>query len=390
MDLPTLLNPSGAARVGRGMNVSSPALRSIAAALALSAAAPVAAEAATSFHGVTANGTQAVTFTSDTIPAVSDARAIKGLVAGERLVALDRSPTAGEVLGLGSNGTLYLAELDRGEVIPMATTTLGAIPADEALTFSVSADGTKARVIGAGRDRDVALPSGQVVRDDAAVQYAAGDAGTGTAAPVVDLTAYGEYGGVEAVRSVRTLVDAAGAHTSDPLPRGLALHGPTRITTGPGGIQWATTRMMDGAGRPAGTTLLELQPGRARVLQHGGLGAELGAIAAVGEVADDKTAPKPTVSIPKQSYAQAVKRRGLIVDVRTDEPGQTVVSARKRGKVRGFGFDTAMKPGTLRVRVSTTPAHLKELRGKRVLLHVTVKDNAGNRRVLDRAFTLAG
>ena len=353
--------------------------------LGLALAVPTAAQAAESFVGVTA-GTKLVSFTSDTLPATSAPKAISGLAAGEQLVALDRTP-AGALVGLGSNGTLYAVDAAKAAATVLATTSLGAIPAGEAATFAVSADGASARVIAAGRDRDVALPSGQVTRDAAAVPYAAGDAGSGPAAPAVDLTAAGTLEGVEAVRGVRASVDATGAHTLGTLAKE-RLHGATRTTIAADGTQYVLT----GAPVPGGqqSRILQWDP-KTQTLKHQSsyLDRQLGAIAAMGAVADDTKAPTATVAVPKQTYAQAVARKGLRFVVKTSEAGQTVASARLGGKIKGFGFATATKAQRLEVHLSATTAHLAQLRGKRGVFHITVNDNAGNKKVLDVPFRLA-
>lgn len=358
----------------------------IAATVGLALGAPAAADAAESFVGISA-GTKVVRFSTNTLPATTTPKALTGLAAGESVVALDTTPS-GELLGLGSKGTLYVLKAGSAQAVTLAPTALGDIPADEAATFSVSADGTSVRVIAAGRDRDVALPSGAITRDDPGVAFAAGDVNAGPAAPAVDRAADGSLLGVEAVHSVRAGVDALGAHTLGEL-EDVPLHRATRTTIASDGRQWILTGLAGRDRQPLQSRILFYDPARGELRQQASfLRSELGAIAAVGQVADDTKAPTATVRIPKQTYRDAVRRKGIVVVVKTSEAGQTVASLRKGKANRGFGFGTADRAGELRFLVSSSPAHLKSLRGGRVLLHLAVHDNAGNTKLIDRAFTL--
>jgi hypothetical protein len=118
---------------------------------------------------------------------------------------------------------------------------------------------------------------------------------------------------------------------------------------------------------------------------------KLVALAADGPVADDKTPPKATISGTVLRRHVAGKRSyfgGLRVKV--NEPGQTVASIRLKGKVVGFGLASADTAGTLRLDFGSSAALRRAAAAhRRVLVHITVNDWAGNKRIYERAVRLA-
>jgi hypothetical protein len=309
----------------------------------LTLAVPTAANAADSFVGVT-HGDQLVTFHSDTIPGLSEAQGIDGLPGGERLVALD-AQLSGELLALGRSGTLYGVDAAQHKVTRTVAGFGAAITPDTPVTLNVSADGKTAHVVADGHDKILDLATGAVVSD----------------------------------------VPGAPA-----IPAGAPVTGPTTTTTAADGSEWILTGVPTRVGQPRQSRLLRYDPATGKLRgQNSYFFQQLDAIAATGTVADDTTAPRATVRIPKQDVRSAVKRRGFIAIVTTNEPGQTVMSARLGRAYRGFGFATTVKDGELRVLAYEKQASIRKLAGKRLRLHIAVHDFAGNTKQIDRYFTLA-
>ena len=75
--------------------------------------------------------------------------------------------------------------------------------------------------------------------------------------------------------------------------------------------------------------------------------------------------------------------------VTTNEPGQTVMSARLGPAYKGFGLGTTFQGGQMRIVAYEKQAKLRTLAGKRIRLHLAVHDWAGNTKVIDRFFTVA-
>jgi hypothetical protein len=364
----------------------SPLFAAAIAAAALGAVVPAAADAADGFAGVS-GGHRLVTFHSDTIPALSEARDIGGLPGGERLVALDQMPDASRLLGLGVSGTIYA--IDRAA--PKVTGVVGGfgaqlLPGTRAATLSVAADGKSVRVLANGRDKTVDLVT-RVITSDVAAPLAnvAADAG-----------ADGVLRGVNPDANALVAINGAPgapAQAQTLAPLNLQTSGATAVTTAADGAAWILTGLparSDNPGAVKQSRLLRYDPQTGKLRQQSSyFFTTLDAIAATGTVADDTTAPKATVRVPKQSVGDAVRRRGFLAIVTTNEPGQTVMSARLGKKYSGFGFATAIRAdGQLRVIANERQASIRKLAGKRLTLHLAIHDFAGNTKLVDRSFTL--
>jgi hypothetical protein len=292
----------------------SPRIPFAAAALAASAlVASPAAHAADRFVAVI-NGHQLVAFQSDRVPALSEARDISGLPGGERLVALDGLPGDREVLGLGVSGTIYAIDVAQQQVV-RTVAGFGAqlLPGTRTATLSVAADGKSARVIANGRDKTVDLTSGAIVADAPAA----------SANPVaLDRGPDGVLRGVDAAASAVVSLDPAGEHVLSAFPPPLKAAGATAATTAADGSTWILTGL---AGHDQ-SRLLRYDPSTNRLRQANSfLFQRLDAIAGVGTAPDDTRAPRVSVRIPKQSVRDALRHRGFLAIVTTDEPGQIAI-----------------------------------------------------------------
>lgn len=356
----------------------SPQTSFLAAALAAGAlaAVPTAAGAADGFAGIT-GGHRLVSLHSDTIPALSEARDIAGLPGGERLLALDATPS-GSLLGLGVTGTIYAIDAGQAKVTGIAGG-FGArlLPGTRTATLSVAPDGKSVRVIANGRDKTVDLTTRSIASDVAApLADVAADRGADGVLRGVDPTA-------ETLVALGDPAAAAGVLAKLPVPT----PGATAVTTAADGASWILTGLPN---RATQSRLLRYDPKTGKLRQQSDfLFERLDAIAATGTVADDTKAPTATVRVPKQSVKDALRRRGFLAIVSTNEPGQTVISARLGTKYRGFGFATALRPGgELRVIASERQSSIRKLAGRRLRLHLEIHDWAGNTKLVDRYFTL--
>ena len=369
-----------------------------AAALAAAVIAPSAANAAEGFTAVTSAG-DVVQLHSDTGPGETGIHKVRGLAAGERVVGLDRAPS-GELLALTSAGRIASVDRATGKATPkFAAAVTAAVDPNAALTFAVAPDGATARIITAGRDVTVNLTTGAAT-NGTGLTFAAGDAHAGAqAAPSLDYAADGRLIGVDAGQSAYAVQTAAGAATLSTLvPVPFKALEPLRSTVASDGSVWTASNLTDKPNRPAQSRLVRYDPATGNVRGQNGafLGVRLNAIAADGPVADDKTAPNAT--FPGTVLQRRVKRgqysywTGL--RIKTNEGGQTLASMRLNGKIVGFGLVTLDAAGTGRIDFGTRKSAAAALRkaakaGRRVVVHITVNDWAGNKHIYDRPMRLA-
>jgi hypothetical protein len=345
------------------------------AALSLAAAVPSTAHAAESFVGVT-GGDRLVSFHSDTAPGLTRPVAVAGLPAGERLVALDARPGAGAgLLALSTSGAVYALDAARHNITGKVAALPAAVPARAAATLTVAADGRTARAIAGGRDATIDLATGTLVRDAAAPTPLALDAG-----------ADGGLRGLDPAAGAIVSLDDAGTHVLAPLG-GLKAAGATAATTASDGSIYAVTEL---AGRNAyrQSRMLRFDPatGQARGI-NAFFQRDIDAIAATGAVADDTTAPRASVTIPRQSVRDALRTHGIVADVTSSEPGQSVMSV-FGGQVRGLGLLTADVAGRHRIVVRMSAAKIRAAAGRRLRVHLAVHDWANNTKTIDTAVRL--
>jgi hypothetical protein len=241
---------------------------------------------------------------------------------------------------------------------------------------AVAADGASARVIAGGHDRTVSLATGAVTRDVASGPFAG------------DLGADGVLRGVDpTTNSVAIDVD----HVQPIKPLSLQVAGATAATTASDGSTWIATGLQQRNGAaPDQSLLLRYEPQADRLRSAGSyLFSTLDAIAATGPAADDTSAPVVSVRVPKQSVRSALKAHGFSAIITTSEGGQTVGSARIDGKYKGFGLLTVERGGTRRIVVNAKQSTIRAAAGQRIRLHLTVHDYAGNKKAVDRFFTLS-
>jgi Cu/Ag efflux protein CusF len=372
-----------------------------AAALAAAAIAPSAAHAAEGFTAVTADG-QVAKFHSDSRPALIAPVKVTGLAAGERIVGLDRAPSR-ELLGLTSAGRIVDVDANAGKVTPKFAAVTSAVDPNAALTFAVAPDGASARIVTAGRDVSINLTTGAATNGPG-LTYAPGDKNAGVqAAPALDYAKDGSLIGIAGAQGAFAKQAAPGAATLQTLTAaGFPVLEPLRATVASDGSVWVTANFSAKANRPKQSRVVRYDPATGQITGQNGVffQRQLVAIADDGPVADDKSAPKATLSghtlkrhVTKgQGLGQALYT-GL--NVKSNEAGQVVGSVRLRGDIVGFTIATRDTAGTFKLEFASNKkddaalrraarAHLK------VLVHLSVNDFAGNKHVFDRSMRLGG
>ena len=367
------------------------------AALAAAVIAPSAANAAEGFTAVTSTG-DVVQLHSDSAPGLTGIHKVTGLAAGESIVGLDRTPT-GELLGLTSAGNIASVDRDTGNATPnFPAPVTTAVAANAPVTFAVAPDGASARIITPGRDVVINLATGAATNGPA-LTFAAGDPHAGAqAAPALDYAADGRLIGVDAGQGAYAVQTAAGAATLQTLA-GVPFKTiePTRATVSDGSV-WTATNLSDKPNRAPQSRFVRYDPAMGKITGQDGvfLGVRLNAVTSNGPVADDKTAPKATFSgrvlTRHTRHGSATLWTGL--GVKVNEGGQTVGSLRLHGKVVGFGLATQYKAGSMRIDFGSNKKDTAALRKVakahgRAVVHLTVRDWAGNKHVYDRAVRLA-
>jgi hypothetical protein len=367
------------------------------AALRAALLAPSAANAAEGFTGVTSAG-QIVELHSDSSPGISAIHKVTGLAAGERVVGLDRAPS-GELLALTSAGNIASVDRATGKATPkFAAPVTAAVDPNAALTFAVAPDGASARIITTGRDVTINLTTGAATNGPG-MTFAAGDAHAGAqATPALDYAADGRLIGIAAAQSAYAAQTAAAAATLQTLAKvPFSTIEPTRATVASDGSVWTATSLTAKAHRPAQSRLVRYDPATGAIKGQGGafLGVRLDALTADGPVADDKTAPNATFS---GALLRREVKRGYAfwtgLRVKTNEGGQTLASIRLNGKVAGFGLVTRYSAGSARLDFGANKKYGAALRRaaaahRRVVVHITVNDWAGNKHIYDRVLRLA-
>jgi hypothetical protein len=368
------------------------------AALAAAVLAPSAAQAAEGFTAVTSDG-RIVQLHSDSGPGLTGIHKVTGLAAGERIVGLDRTP-AGELLALTSAGNIASVDRDTGKATAkFAAPVTAAVDPNAALTFAVAPDGASARIVTAGRDISINLTTGAATAGPG-LTFAPGDAHAGAqATPSLDYAGDGRLIGLDSAQGAYATQTAAGAATLQTLIAApFTLIEPMRTTVASDGSVWTAANLSAKPNRTPQSRLVRYDPATGQVRGQNGafLGERLDALTADGPVADDKKAPNATFSgtvlhrhVKRGSHSFWTGPR-----MKTSEGGQTVISLRLRGKVVGFGLVTRDSAGSANIEIGSNKNDAAALRRaakahRRVIVHLTVRDWAGNKHIYDRSMGLA-
>ncbi|HMJ37441.1 MAG TPA: DUF4394 domain-containing protein [Baekduia sp.] len=378
-----------------------PSPRSLLVPAALGAAliAPSAAHAAEGFTGVTSAG-QVATFQSDSIPGLESRVDVSGLPSGAKIVGLDRAP-AGELLALTSRGSIATLDAATGKAtMKFPAPVTSAIDPAAAVSFAVAPDGATARIIAGGRDETVTLATGAAAPTAPALGFAPGDPNAGgDPGAAVDFGTDGRLVGVSTARGafVRETAPGSGALSTlaaTPFP----IAQPVRTTVGSDGAAYTVSDLHVGRkSAPPQSRMVRFDPATGRISGQNGVypGQRFDAIASVGAVPDDTT--KPTATFSGRTLHRHVSRGTAYytgLGLKVSEGGQTVASLRLGGKVVGFGLLSKYEAGRGALQLVPRKGATPLLRSaaahhRKVVVHLTVHDWAGNQRVYDRAMSLA-
>lgn len=363
-------------------------------------ALPASAQAAERFVGLLENG-QLVTFTSQEPYGLSRPMRLRGLIPGERIVALTVG-LHGQLVGVGTSARLYAINRSRGLARPLGP------------PFPQGLRGTRFSLAAAP-----GAPRGRLLSDvgqDLIVNLATGEtepgpglrrAGDGAPVrPTADAAPDGRLVGVQLGPESLLRETAPGASTLTttrlqlPPPPGTPRFGePIAFQLGSDGRGYVVAVLSDRR-RFRQSTLFTLDPATGkldtvndRYLRLRFFGRRLTTFASLGHVPDDRTAPRVRVSVRSRVSVAGLLRGLLPVRVRVSEGGFMTIRVRVGGRFVGNGFGTRDTPGTVPVREFSVNgkdrrADLRRAVGKRARLHVYFSDRKGNRRRVDRTVRL--
>ncbi|MBO9534370.1 MAG: DUF4394 domain-containing protein [Solirubrobacteraceae bacterium] len=401
-------------------------LAAVLAPFALAATIPAGASAATAFYGVTADN-HLVEFQSDNTTSVP-AKPLRGLQADERIVGLDLRPADLRLYALTNKNRFVVINPRNGGVRYLGDKALEPAVTGDAVGFDFNPVADAIRVeTNAGQNLRIEPSTGQLVPRtvtpsptatpeapatpgpspspttapgvaDGALQYAAGDAGAGTA-PKVTASAYTNAFPIGTTTTLFALDAAKNALVRQDPPNDGTLR-----TVGPLGTTGAPIAF-DIAEQNAGyaaitTTAGGTRVGLYRVNLDTGTATPTGGnfviqtkspivgLAAAGDVDADKTAPGLSVSSSSTQLRSRLLEGGLQLTVNCDEACSGTVRVKYAGHTAGTAETTVERgAGYDRVAVnldSRARAAIRSSRGARLDLRVEVADGAGNRSDLSR------
>jgi hypothetical protein len=349
--------------------------------------------AAEQFAGVTERG-RLVGFTSQNPYALTTPRAVGGLAAGERLVALGRA--ARGVVAVGTSARLYALDLATARATAIGPSFPQGLRGSR-FSLAVSPGAERARLLSdVGQDLVVDLATGATTdgpglrreRDGAPVR------------PAADMTPDGSIVGVQLDPDVllRELARGTTTMAEQPLatPEHLPLGEPVSFQLGSDGTGYlvavATELQRD---RQSVLTLINPSTGsRAGPVSRSVrfFGRRLTTFAALGAARLDRTPPRLRATLPRRISAAALLDRRLPLLVRSDEAGQVTASLHVAGGPAGFTFETRDTPGRFRfTHFALSRRDKRRIRqgvGRRIRIRIGLNDLKGNRRTVVRTARL--
>jgi hypothetical protein len=348
--------------------------------------------AAERFAGVTERG-HLVGFTSQNPFALTRPRVVRGLAAGERIVALGRG--ARGVVAVGTSARLYALDLATARATAIGPAFAQGLRGSR-FSLAVAPRAGRARLLSdVGQDLVVDLATGLATdgpglrreRDGAQLR------------PAADMTPDGSLVGVQINPDVLVRELASGTTTMAELPlatpREIRLGEPLSFSLGSDGngyvIAVATEMTRD---RQSVLTVIDPSTGnRAGIINRSVqfFGRRISAFAALGQVAADRRPPRGRIVLPRRVSARALLARRLLpLRVNANEAAQVTASMEIRGRPAGFAFETRDTPGRFRFTHYAfdrrESAAIRGGVGARVRFRISVNDLKGNfRRVVRTA-----
>lgn len=393
--------------------------------LAVAAAVPASASAATAFYGVTADN-KLVEFQSDNT-SQAPAKAIRGLATGERITGIDLRPADGRLYGLTSTSRIVVINPRNAAISYVGPKAFAPALSGDGHAFDFNPVRDRIRVeTHAAQNLRIDPATGQLetiketVPDtdspapttpgapaptkeiekpgvpDANLQYPAGDPGAGTA-PRVGAAGYTfsfpagaatELFVLDAARNTLAKQDPENAGTLRTVGALGTTGDPVAFDIGPNNTGYAAIGQ---SGGKVGLYRVNLSTGKAdREISVNAVGSRqpLVGLAAAGSIADDKRAPGLSVSSSSTQLRSRLLAGGLQLTVNCDEACAGEARVRVNGKTIGR-TDAAVEGGAGYKRVAvpldrTTRERLRDGRSVLLDLRVRVADGAGNTRTLER------
>ena len=352
-------------------------------------AAPAGASAAERLVGL--GGTnQLYSFTSQA-PAAARTIAVSGLVAGDRLVGIDRRPLTGQIYGVSSQGRIYVVNPATGRATAVSPTPFE--PRPQGSTFGVDFNPVVDRIrFVSNTQQDLRLNqlNGTTAAVDAPLAYAPGDRNAGRN-PLVEAAAY--TNNVANAASTQLLdIDTAQdvlAEQNPPNEGVLNTRGPLGVDAfgpvgydiaGSNGVGYATLRR-------AGRRTHELftvnsatgRLGRAGRFNFLPLRGGMRGLTAIGQVPDDRTRPRRTTVLVRGVQSRArVRSRGVQVSGSCSEACVFEATVRLEGRVVGAAQGVGTRSG-FRVLLNAEGRRAVASRSRVLSLSIRTADAAGNR-----------
>jgi hypothetical protein len=372
--------------------------------LAGSLAVPAGALAADQIAGVT-DDNQLVLFRSDSPGNVEFSVPVSGLPSGEKLVGLDTRTATGALYALGRTSRVYRVDLGSGQAIAVGDP-FNPLLDGTSFGFGSNPVADALRAVSDTRQNLRISPStGQVVEADTPLQYAAGDPGAGTTPSVVAAGYTNRVPGA----STTTLYDIDQGRdtlvTQNPPNSGtlttvgalgVDVTGPGGFSVAPGGTAYAalrragqanpelfTVNLATGAATAVGA--IASRPANTPTAAH-----PVVSIAALGPVADDRTAPNVVQDLSSTLLESTLLDRGLPIKVACDEACTISVEAHIDDTTTSLGTATGQVVGgagsaDVSIPLDARGKALVQRRGTlRISVQTTVKDSAGNTRTTGR------
>lgn len=366
-------------------------------------AVPAAASAAEQMAGVTEDNTL-VLFRSDAPGNINYAVPVYNLPAGEHIIGLDTRPATGALYALGASSRVYRIDIGSGNALAIGNPFSPLLDGSQ-FGFSVNPVADNLRSVSNNRQNlRLNADTGQVAAAETPLQYAAGDPGAGSV-PAVAASAYsnGVPGAtatnlydIDAARDALTIQNPANDGT-------LTTVGALGVdVNGPGGFDISTTGVGYAALRRAGQTTpdlfaLNLTTGAARDIgplatkpANTAATSPITAIAALGQVADDRTPPNIVIDLSSTLLETTMLDRGIPIKVACDEACTVSSSATVDHTGQKLGTTTGAVlggPGSVDVSIPLDAAGRRLVNSPgtlRMSVQTTVKDSAGNTRTSGR------
>ena len=367
--------------------------RLVAAAVTVTAlAAPSAASAAEELAAVT-NSNKILTFASDSPGNIDSAYPLTGLASGEKIVGLDTRPATGQLYGLGKTGRIYVIDAASGATRGVAGP-ISPVPAGTTFGFNFNPTVDRIRITTDTRQNLRVNPDDGAVAVDAPLAYAAGQGGGVT--PAVGGVAYTnpvptatttQLFDLEAARDALTTQNpATGQLTTIGNGLGQAIGGPSGFDISTSNTGWASYK----AGGQGAVNLyrVNLTGGTvASAASQPGIGTRAAAddtvaIATLGNVADDKSAPKLVADSPTSaSRVNLSKGKSFLGTVSLSEAGRIQVDMRVGKTLVAQGkAEIYTRAGSARIRVKATASGQNTLKRKykTATFRFSARDRAGN------------